>query len=269
MQQQQLLQLRSTFFSEALTARGIPITTMLDVSTLDGEKPPEQVDWDCVMSTENDPKSCLYSFDVQPNTKVLAPKSTTQYISLIALNRLRRTDPTKVEPMWHSQYSILKSWFSEESPYSLFQHVGIKGFLVSTLLLDAGNGLFLKGLVVGMMWMMWGLFLYPIVEFGMNRFLVSGLFWSFYGHWSKIAHAAFPLKLLLAQMGWKFAVGKLDALTNFVRDYIVELECQILEEHIPITVGSSRGSDMYEEEEEADEIEAFDSDFESDDDDYD
>ena len=47
---------RSTFFSEALTARGIPITTMLDVSTLHGEKPPEQVDWDCVMSTENDPK---------------------------------------------------------------------------------------------------------------------------------------------------------------------------------------------------------------------
>jgi len=56
MQQQQLLQLRSTFFSEALAARGIPLTTMLDVSTLDGEKPPEQVDWDCVMSTVNDPK---------------------------------------------------------------------------------------------------------------------------------------------------------------------------------------------------------------------
>jgi len=50
MQQQQLLQLRSTFFSEALAPRGIPLTTMLDVSTLDGEKPPEQVDWDCVIS---------------------------------------------------------------------------------------------------------------------------------------------------------------------------------------------------------------------------
>lgn len=256
MQQQQLLQLRSTFFSEALAARGIPLTTMLEVSTLDGDKPPEEADWDCAISTEKDPKSCLYSFDAEPNTKVLAPKSTTQYISLIALNRLRRTDPTKVEPMWHSQYSILKSWFSEESPFSLLQHVGIKGFFVSTILLDWGNGLFLKGIVLGMLWMAWGLFLYPIVEYMGNRFLVSGLFWSFYGHWSKIAHAAFPLKLLLAQMGWKFAVGKLDSLTNFIRDYIVELECQILEESIPITVGGLDDDDM--------DFGAFDEDAESD-----
>ena len=63
-------------------------------------------------------------------------------------------------------------------------------------------------------------------------------------------------------MGWKFAVGKLGALKNFVRDYIMELECQILQEYIPISVGSSRGSDM-DVEEDDDEIEAFDSDFES------
>lgn len=58
-QQQQLLQLRSTFLSETLAARGIPLTTMVDVSTLDGAKPPEEVDWDCAMSTERDPKVCL------------------------------------------------------------------------------------------------------------------------------------------------------------------------------------------------------------------
>ena len=63
-----------------------------------------------------------------------------------------------------------------------------------------------------MICIMWGLFLYSIVELGMNRFLVSGLFWSAYGHWSKIAHAAFQLELSLTQIGLKFAVGKLDAL---------------------------------------------------------
>lgn len=235
-QQQQLLQLRSTFLSEALAARGIPLTTMMEVSTLDSEKPPDEIDWDCVLSTESDPKSCLYSFDAQPNTKVLAPTSTNQYISLIALNRLRRTDPSKVEPMWHSQYSILKSWFGEDSPYSLMQHVGIKGFFVSTVLLDWGNGIVLKGIVLSTLWMVWSLFAFPMVEYISKRFLVSGLFWSIYGHWSKIVHAAFPFKLLLAQMGWKFVVGKLDDLTNYIRDYIVEWECQILEECVPVTV---------------------------------
>lgn len=59
MEQHQLLQLRSTFLSEVLAARGIPLTTMMDVATADGDKPPEEVDWDCAISTEDDPKVCL------------------------------------------------------------------------------------------------------------------------------------------------------------------------------------------------------------------
>ena len=56
MEQQMLMQLRSTFLSEALAKRGLPMTTLLDVSTPEGDKPPEKVDWDCAMSTEDDPK---------------------------------------------------------------------------------------------------------------------------------------------------------------------------------------------------------------------
>lgn len=56
MDQQMLLQLRSTFLSEALARRGLPITTIQDVSTADGNKPPEKVDWDCAMSTTEEPK---------------------------------------------------------------------------------------------------------------------------------------------------------------------------------------------------------------------
>mmetsp|Transcript_5354 Transcript_5354/g.5873 ORF Transcript_5354/g.5873 Transcript_5354/m.5873 type:complete len:142 (+) Transcript_5354:724-1149(+) len=128
--------------------RGINVgPTMVDVATPEGSKPPQKTDWDCCLSTSEDPKTCLYSFDAEPNTKVICPVGTTQYISLTALNRLRRTDPSKVEPMWHSQYAILKSWFSDESDFSLMQFVGFKGFVISSLLLDLGKGMFLKGLL--------------------------------------------------------------------------------------------------------------------------
>jgi hypothetical protein len=56
MDQQMLMQLRSTFLSEALAKRGIPMTTLTDVATADGDKPPEKVDWDCAMSTNDEPK---------------------------------------------------------------------------------------------------------------------------------------------------------------------------------------------------------------------
>ena len=61
LQQQHLLQLRSTFLSEALATRGINVgPTMVDVTTPEGSKPPQKVDWDCCLSTEDDPKVCMY-----------------------------------------------------------------------------------------------------------------------------------------------------------------------------------------------------------------
>ena len=69
MQQQILLQLRATFLSEALARRGLPIPTLLDVATPEGAQKAQSVDWDCALATEDDPKSCLYSFDAEPWTK--------------------------------------------------------------------------------------------------------------------------------------------------------------------------------------------------------
>jgi hypothetical protein len=60
MEQQQLMQLRSTILSEALAKRGVPMITLLDVSTPEGQKPPERVDWDCATSTEDEPKVRIY-----------------------------------------------------------------------------------------------------------------------------------------------------------------------------------------------------------------
>lgn len=61
LEQQQLMQLRSTILSEALAKRGIPLITLLDVSTPDGQKPPQKVDWDCALSTQDEPKVSITS----------------------------------------------------------------------------------------------------------------------------------------------------------------------------------------------------------------
>ena len=54
--QQVLLQLRSTFLTEALAKRGLPVATVAGVSTADGDRPPEATDWECALSTHDDPK---------------------------------------------------------------------------------------------------------------------------------------------------------------------------------------------------------------------
>merc|ERR1711937_893986 len=122
MKQQVLLQLRATFLSEALAKRGLPIPSLKDVSTPEGKAPPKKVDWDCAVSTEADPKHCLISYDPEPGSKLVVPMemaSTDKWITLSALNNLRRNDPSKVQPMWNDQYAILSSWFDTDSRYSL------------------------------------------------------------------------------------------------------------------------------------------------------
>jgi len=236
LEQQHLLQLRSTFLSEALAVRGIPVgPTLVDVSTPEGKRKPQDTDWDCCMSTVDDPKSCLYSFDAEPNTKVISPINTKQYISLSALNRLRRSDPTKVEPMWHSQYSILHSWFDDKSPYSLLQHVDFRGFFISSILLDLKSGLILRLMLMGVVGttIVYTLFLW---EYIVGRVLTSKLLWDKWASWGRFVHAALPLKLIMTQMIWRFIGGSYMKLETYVKDYIVELECNILEKSVPLTI---------------------------------
>lgn len=241
MNQQELLQIRSTFLSEELAKRGLPMTTLLQVSTPEGEKPPEIVDWDCCMSTIEEPKTCLYSFDAEPNTKVIAPIDSNQWISLSALNRLRRTDPTKVEPMWHSQYSISKAWFGDSSEYCILQHCDAKGIFLSFLL---DQGVVLKA-ALALTFLFGAIIFLPFLEFSLSRFLVSSAVWSSWHNWGRVVHAALPLKLLLGQLGWKALAKTLGKLEQRVRDTLIELECANLEERIPLTVGP--GSDFAQE----------------------
>jgi hypothetical protein len=76
MEQQQLMQLRSTILSEALAKRGVPMITLLDVSTPEGQKPPEKVDWDCATSTEDEPKVRIYQ-KVERRDRMIDPVQCT------------------------------------------------------------------------------------------------------------------------------------------------------------------------------------------------
>lgn len=163
---------------------------------------------------------------------MIAPRDTTQWITLTALNRLRRMDPTKVEPMWHSQYAILRGWFGVGS-FSLLQHVGFIGFVVTSLL---DYPIILQTLVLCSLVATLILTL-PIWEYVLNRVCCSYPLWSFHQTWGKIVHAAFPFKLLIGQMVWKFLAMKLGDLVSFVRSEIIEMECGILEKVVPVTVG--------------------------------
>jgi hypothetical protein len=248
-EQHLLYQLRSTYLLEVLSSRGIPnLPTLSSISTSDTNKPPTIIDWDCALSTNDEPRSCLYSFDAQPYTKVIAPLGSDAWISLSALNRLRRTDASKVEPMWHSQYSILNSWFSETSQYCILQHVGIKGFIISSILLDGWNGLVLRTLLL-LSSITVLIIMQPIIEYVVSRVLVSTTFWSQWTMWSRILRAGFPLKLLLIQMIWKGIMSGFTHVESTVREYIVDMECEILEECVPITVGVGIDDDEEEEDE--------------------
>lgn len=261
MEQHLLYQLRSTFFAEMLASRGVPLPTIASVTTTDGERAPDVVDWDCALSTTDEPRTCLYSFDAAPGTKVLAPLGTDQWISLAALNRLRRIDPTKVEPMWHSQFSILQSWFSDASCFSLMQHVGLKGFIISSVLLD--GAMILRSLLVLSVAVSF-LLIMPVLEYIVGRLIVSAPFWGHWLTWGRIVRAGFPLKLLIGQLVWK-GVAKCFAKTEHrLREYIVNLECEILEENVPITVGLGHQEEVTREELEDEELvidtESFDED---------
>jgi hypothetical protein len=81
------------------------------------------------------------------------------------------------------------------------------------------------------------LFCMPLIEAVVARLLTSSTLWMKWMSWGRFVHAALPLKILLGQMTWKAVAGSFGKLERFVKEYIVELECDILEESIPVTVG--------------------------------
>ena len=244
LQQQLYLQSRSLQIRQALIQRGF---TELQHSETE-QTAQKSVDWDCALTTRQSPKSCLYSFDAEVGSKVIAPMDTEQWITLSALNRLRRNDPTKVEPLWHSQYHILKTWFHpNKSPYSLYTHLTPVGTFLSCLL-DAP---FLLGACMLLLGVGSFLLTFPFWEGLLKVFLMSKPLWMNWHQWGRFVHAALPLKLLLGQLAFKGLVHVFSHhVYRRVRDRLVEWECQILESCVPLTILEDSNEDVVEEEEE-------------------
>ena len=239
MKQQSLLQLRGIVLSEILAARGLPIPSLESVSTPAGAAPPQKVDWDCAFSTKENKLRCMYTFDDEYGTKFIAPIDPKrgepledEWITVAALNRLRRNDRSKVLKMWHDKYAILDSWFSSDSEYSVLQHVGPKGILLNFLLDD-----FVLTVAVAMGILFSTIILMPLLEMMVIRFLVSGPLWFKWVSWARFAHMGLPFKLMVGSWLLRTMLKGFGYVKGKVKDHLVEIECENMAELVPLTLG--------------------------------
>jgi hypothetical protein len=235
LQQQLYLQTRSFQLRQALVQRGMDALQETEQNNV-----VKSIDWDCAMSTRENPMSCLYSFEAEEGTKVIAPidspLDSSQWVTLSSLNRLRRNDPTKVDVLWHSKYAILRTWFRPDSQYSLYNHLTPMGTLLAVLL-DAPLVLaaVMLGTIVTAL-----LVTLPVWEKLVTAVLTSRLLWMQWPSWGRFVHAALPLKLLLGQMAWKALMISFGNLYHRIRTQLVEWECQIWQDCIPLTIMPKR-----------------------------
>jgi len=218
------------------------------ISSMAPLNPPmrKQVKWDVDISTDEKPLSCLYSFDAEVGRKVICPhdvdndndssndsSNTRPWITLSSLNRLRRNDLRKVNPMWHDKYDVANSWFAS-GKYSITGYASPSYVNLVTYLLDSPV-LIKLGIMVAIF--LAGLAGFPVICAVANFVFRSQVFWTQYNVWARVAYAPLPLKLLIAQVSYRFLSDKIGALTNIVRDQLVEVESEGLERGVPVTNG--------------------------------
>jgi hypothetical protein len=232
LQQQLYLQSRSLQLRQALIQRGFDELQHCVTDSTTAAAAAVEIDWDCALATDAHPKSCLYSFDAPIPSKVVAPANTTQYITLSALNRLRRNDPTKIEPLWHSQYKILNTWFHPNHPFSIYTHLGFTGTILAVLL----DTPWLLAMALGVTLLFSIILALPLLEIIVQMIVTMPFVWQHWPSWGRFVHAALPLKLLLGQMGFKFASTVWNKLFHAIRNRLVEVECDFLEECTPLTI---------------------------------
>ena len=229
LKQQLYLQSRSTALRQALISRGLlALSHQPDETAL-----AQPIDWDCALSTADYPKSCLISLDAEENSKVIGPMDGGEkWISLRAFNRLRRTDPTKIEVLWHQKYAILSTWCSPSHMYSLYSFLTPQGALLSWLLDTPG----LLTLAVLTSTLVALLITLPFWE-GLVRFVVtSEALWMNWANWGRFVHATLPLKRGMRQYIMKFVLRNVGKIVGRVRTYLVEVECDLLERCTPLTI---------------------------------
>ena len=104
-------------FSKALAERGLNFgdgTTANPPPRLMVEAP----DWLVARASEGAPRSCLIWGDALEDTAVVRPrKARGQWVSLSALNNLRRLEPAKASKLWYDRYALdLRRLNAESGP---------------------------------------------------------------------------------------------------------------------------------------------------------
>lgn len=89
---------------------------------------------------------------------------------------------------------------------------------------------------------------FPIWEWLIKELLTSRILWMNWHQWARFIHAALPLKLLLGQLAWKGIANVFGEIYGKVRAYLVEIECQLLEQAIPLTIVEGKGETEQEDE---------------------
>lgn len=208
---------RVLVLSKSLAERGLPFG---DGSLAEPEKKAgvEFPDWVCATSTPDAPKPCLIWGDAADDTKVVRPrKAKGQWVSLSALNALRRTEPLKASRLWYDKYLLdLRRFNDEAGPVAaLLGAVLDSRRACHALTTVAALGIaFVARRPVG---------------FAVIKLLTSQLCWKNYAVWSPIVHAPLPLKLLILRQAYITAVNNFRGLELQIRAGLVELESRVLE----------------------------------------
>jgi hypothetical protein len=239
MHQIMLLQARSARLREALTERGV----LTNVANPDASTKPQPVDWDCALATPRNPRTCLFTFEAQLYTKVVAPIGTEEWISLAALNQLRRKDPKRVEPIWHNKFAINTSWFKPSTSYSMYAHLPWQGYLL-TILLDLPwvlNVTSILGILIALH------VTRPIWEPFISILLTSTFLWNTWPNWFRYVHAALPFKMFIGQQVLNGLSKGFDILQGRVREHLITIESRIWEAAIPVTAIAPGDEDLVDQ----------------------
>ena len=208
---------RVLVLSKSLAERGLPFG---DGSLAEPEVKGavEAPDWVCALSTAECPKSCLIWGDAAEDTKVVRPrKAPDQWVSLSALNALRRTEPVKASRLWYDKYALDLRRFNDEA--------GPVGALLGAVLDSRKACRALAAAAAAVL----GVIVQKPLAFLVIRLLTSQQCWSNYALWSPIVHAPLPLKLLIARQAYITAVTQFRVLQLQIRAVLIDVESRVLE----------------------------------------
>lgn len=217
MQQLCMYQTRTALISNPLAAKGYKLREII----------PSPRGLVCAISTEERRMDCRMYVEAEVGKKVVAPckcKGTQKWISFSALNSERRKEATKWKHCPTCQGPI---------DYKLYEaYGGGVGKAVSAVLNNVGATRAALGVLAGIVFLVMS----PMLHVLMVRVLTSGILWQNYHRLTLIINLPLPLQIMGIRFLMKWTYDKLLDLESVVRQSLTDVESQILETRLPVTV---------------------------------